>query len=72
MKYLLVGGAGVFAVHTAKYLLEKKETTLVISVGRNKPKNSWLPRSKLDPGLSFIIEFGFKIQFFLKKYLEMN
>lgn len=39
MKYLLVGGAGVFAVHTAKYLLEKKETTLVISVGRNKPKS---------------------------------
>ena len=24
MKYCLLGGAGVFAIHTAKYLLEQK------------------------------------------------
>ena len=39
MKYCLLGGAGVFALHTAKLLLEKKETELVISIGRNQVKN---------------------------------
>jgi len=39
MKYLLLGGAGVFALHTAKYLLEQKETELVVCVGRNIVKN---------------------------------
>ena len=29
-----------------------------------------LPRSKFDPEPSFIIEFGFKIQSFLKKDLK--
>lgn len=33
--YLLIGGAGVFAIHTAAYLLEQPETKKVISVGRN-------------------------------------
>ncbi|OGT32193.1 MAG: hypothetical protein A3E87_05240 [Gammaproteobacteria bacterium RIFCSPHIGHO2_12_FULL_35_23] len=33
--YLLIGGAGVFAVHTASYLLQLPETKKVISVGRN-------------------------------------
>ena len=40
MKYCLLGGAGVFALHTAKLLLEKKDTELVLSVGRNQIKNS--------------------------------
>jgi dTDP-glucose 4,6-dehydratase len=39
MKYLLLGGAGVFALHTAKFLLEQKETELVVCVGRNTVKN---------------------------------
>jgi dTDP-glucose 4,6-dehydratase len=33
--YILLGGAGVFAVHTAQYLLTLRETGKVISVGRN-------------------------------------
>lgn len=33
--YILLGGAGVFASHFAKYLLERKDTTKVIAVGRN-------------------------------------
>lgn len=34
-KYILLGGAGVFAVHTAQYLLSLKGTDKVVSVGRN-------------------------------------
>ena len=33
--YVLIGGGGVFAVHFAKYLLEKAEPRKVICVGRN-------------------------------------
>ena len=36
--YVLIGGAGVFATHTAKYLLERPETGKVICVGRNIPR----------------------------------
>ena len=36
-KYLLIGGAGVFAVHFPKYLLSRNDTKGVISVGRNPP-----------------------------------
>ena len=39
MRYLILGGAGVFAVHLAKHLLEKNNTEKVICVGRNKPKS---------------------------------
>ena len=39
MKYCLLGGAGVFALHTAKYLLEQKDTELVLCLGRNTVKN---------------------------------
>ena len=39
MKYCLLGGAGVFALHTAKLLLEKSDTELVLSIGRNQIKN---------------------------------
>ena len=39
MKYCLLGGAGVFALHTAKLLLEKDDTELVLSIGRNQIKN---------------------------------
>ena len=42
MKYLLLGGAGVFALHTAKYLLEQEDTELVICIGRNTVKNIFL------------------------------
>jgi dTDP-glucose 4,6-dehydratase len=38
--YVLLGGAGVFAVHTAQYLLEQKDTRKVIAVGRNVPRGS--------------------------------
>jgi dTDP-glucose 4,6-dehydratase len=34
-KYILLGGGGVFALHTAKFLLEQTETKSVIMVGRN-------------------------------------
>lgn len=33
--YILLGGAGVFASHYAKYLLDRKDTKKVIAVGRN-------------------------------------
>lgn len=33
--YLLIGGAGAFAIHTTKFLLDQNETTRVIGVGRN-------------------------------------
>ena len=36
MKYLILGGGGVFGVHTALHLLEKKETRRVVCVGRNR------------------------------------
>ena len=39
MKYLILGGAGIFAVHTAKYLLSKNETSQVVSVGRNRERS---------------------------------
>src|SRR5262245_48014279 len=35
--YVLLGGGGVFAVHFAKYLLEKANPKKVICVGRNPP-----------------------------------
>ncbi|MDP1615358.1 MAG: GDP-mannose 4,6-dehydratase, partial [Methylococcales bacterium] len=34
-RYLLIGGAGVFAIHTIAYLLDQPDTEKVISVGRN-------------------------------------
>ena len=39
MKYLILGGGGIFAVHTAKYLLSKNETSQVVSVGRNRERS---------------------------------
>jgi dTDP-glucose 4,6-dehydratase len=45
--YVLLGGAGVFAVHTAKYLLEQSHVERVVCVGRN-PRN--LPAFTLDIG----------------------
>lgn len=39
-KYVLLGGAGVFAVHTAQYLLEQKDTKKVICIGRNAPRGA--------------------------------
>lgn len=40
MKYLIIGGAGVFALHTIKELLKLKSTTKVFSVGRNPEKGT--------------------------------
>ena len=34
-KYIILGGGGVFALHTAKFLLEQPDTKSVIMVGRN-------------------------------------
>lgn len=46
-KYVLLGGAGVFAVHTAKYLLENTDASQVICVGRNILRS---PAYTLDVG----------------------
>jgi dTDP-glucose 4,6-dehydratase len=35
--YALIGGGGVFAVHFAKYLLEKNKASRVVAIGRNPP-----------------------------------
>lgn len=40
MKYLIIGGAGVFALHTIRQILNQKSTTKVYSVGRNPEKGS--------------------------------
>jgi dTDP-glucose 4,6-dehydratase len=45
--YVLLGGAGVFAVHTAKYLLEHANPKKVICVGRNILRS---PAYTLDVG----------------------
>ena len=44
---MLLGGAGVFAVHTSKFLLEKDQTEKVIAVGRNIERG---PHYTLDVG----------------------
>ena len=40
MKYLIIGGAGIFALHTIKKILQLKSTTKVISIGRNRDRSS--------------------------------
>ena len=40
MKYLIIGGAGIFALHTIKKILSLKETKKVISIGRNRERSS--------------------------------
>jgi dTDP-glucose 4,6-dehydratase len=40
MKYLIIGGAGVFALHTIKAILNLKSTSKVISVGRSLERSS--------------------------------
>ena len=44
---MLIGGAGVFGIHTAAYLLELTETELVINIGRNIER---APAYTLDVG----------------------
>lgn len=53
--YVLLGGAGVFAVHTAQYLLERQETRKVICVGRNieRGPHYTLGVGKGDPRFSY-------------------
>ena len=40
MKYLIIGGAGIFALHTIKKILNLKDTLKVVSVGRNRERSS--------------------------------
>ncbi len=53
--YVLLGGAGVFAVHMAKYLLEHADPRKVICVGRNRPRSPafTLEVGKGDPRYSY-------------------
>ena len=37
-RYAVLGGGGVFGIHTSKYLLEQDGTERVVAVGRNTPK----------------------------------
>jgi len=37
-RYAVLGGGGVFGIHTSKYLLEQNGTERVVAVGRNTPK----------------------------------
>lgn len=39
MRYLVIGGAGVFALHFINRILKEKSTTRVLSVGRNKERS---------------------------------
>jgi hypothetical protein len=39
MKYLIIGGAGVFALHTIKKLLDIKSTKKIISIGRSPERS---------------------------------
>ena len=39
MKYMILGGGGVFGVHTALNLLEKNTTDKVVCVGRNRKRS---------------------------------
>ncbi len=54
-KYMLLGGGGVFAVHTAKYLLDLPDTQKIIAVGRNIARGSayTLDVGKDDPRYSY-------------------
>lgn len=40
MRYLVIGGAGVFALHFIKRILQDKSTTKVLSIGRNKERTN--------------------------------
>lgn len=50
-KYVILGGNGVFGVHTAFYLLEQESTERLIAVGRNpeKPEPFTLNLGRGDP-----------------------
>lgn len=51
MKYVVLGGGGVFGIHAAKYLLGCTDVERVVSVGRNpeRPKPFTLGVGKGDP-----------------------
>jgi dTDP-glucose 4,6-dehydratase len=53
--YVILGGNGVFGVHTAFYLLQQADTKRVICVGRNpeKPEPFTLNLGKGDPRYSY-------------------
>ena len=40
MRYLIIGGAGIFAIHTIKEILSHKETSKVLSIGRNPQRSN--------------------------------
>lgn len=54
-RYVILGGNGVFGVHTAKYLLDQTDTARVICVGRNTEKAEpfSLAVGKGDPRYSY-------------------
>jgi dTDP-glucose 4,6-dehydratase len=54
-KYVVLGGNGVFGVHTAFYLLSRKDTRRVICVGRNpeKPEPFTLDLGRGDPRYTY-------------------
>ena len=39
MRYLIIGGGGVFALHTIRKLLSNHNTSLVVSSGRNPQRH---------------------------------
>ena len=53
--YMILGGNGVFGVHTAFFLLEQSDTKRVICVGRNpeKPEPFTLNLGKGDPRYAY-------------------
>ena len=53
--YVILGGNGVFGVHTAAYLLEQSDTKRVVCVGRNaeKPEPFTLNLGKGDPRYAY-------------------
>jgi hypothetical protein len=40
MRYLVIGGAGVFALHAIKKILSLKSTTKLVSIGRSMERSS--------------------------------
>ena len=55
MRYVILGGGGVFGVQAAKYLLENAEPEQVVSIGRNpeKPEPFTLNVGKGDPRYAY-------------------
>jgi dTDP-glucose 4,6-dehydratase len=61
MKYLIIGGAGVFALHTIKKLLDLKSTKKVISVGRS-----------LERSTAFTLDIGYNDSRYSYKQIHLT